>query len=70
MTALFSNRHHAPALCCRGIFAENRFTVFGIPLGEDTMVKRAEGADHDPHLAWELVMGADGICAALEAGVE
>lgn len=34
------------------------------------LVKRAEGADHDPHLAWELVNGADGICAALEEGLD
>lgn len=34
------------------------------------LVKRAEGAEHDPHLAWELVHGADGVCVALEAGVE
>ena len=34
------------------------------------LVKRAEGAEHDPHLAWELVHGADGVCAALEAGID
>ncbi len=34
------------------------------------LVKRAEGSDHDPHLAWELVHGADGVCVALEAGIE
>ena len=33
------------------------------------LVKRAEGAEHDPHLAWELVNGADGVCFALEAEV-
>ena len=34
------------------------------------LMKRAEGSEHDPHLAWELVNGADGVCAALEAGIE
>ncbi|MBB5056029.1 nucleotide-binding universal stress UspA family protein [Granulicella aggregans] len=34
------------------------------------LVKRAEGSEHDPHLAWELVNGADGVCVALEAGIE
>lgn len=36
----------------------------------DELLKRAEGAGDDPHLAWELLMGADGLCAALEAGLE
>jgi hypothetical protein len=50
----------------------NPGTAYGLRLHAMVyeLVKRAEGADHDPHLAWELVMGADGICAALEAGVE
>jgi len=34
------------------------------------LLKRADAAGDDPHLAWELLMGADGLCAALEAGVE
>jgi hypothetical protein len=34
------------------------------------LVKRAEGSEHDPHLAWELVNGADGICVALEFGID
>ncbi len=34
------------------------------------LLKRAEAAEDDPHLAWELVMGADGICFALETGIE
>jgi hypothetical protein len=34
------------------------------------LLKRADGAGDDPHLAWELLMGADGISAALEAGME
>jgi hypothetical protein len=34
------------------------------------LLKRADGASDDPHLAWELLMGADGLCAALEAGME
>lgn len=34
------------------------------------LVKRAEGAGDDPHLAWELLMGAEGLTAALEAGME
>jgi len=34
------------------------------------LLKRADGAGDDPHLAWELLMGADGLCAALEAGLE
>ncbi|WP_348268387.1 hypothetical protein P8936_03970 [Edaphobacter paludis] len=33
------------------------------------LLKRSEGADHDPHLAWELRMAADGLCLALEAGL-
>jgi hypothetical protein len=32
--------------------------------------KRAEGADHDVHLQWELAMAADGLCAAIESGLE
>jgi hypothetical protein len=34
------------------------------------LLKRADGAGDDPHLAWELLMGADGICAALESEME
>ena len=34
------------------------------------LLKRADGAGDDPHLAWELLMGADGISAALEVGIE
>lgn len=34
------------------------------------LLKRAEGSEHDLHLAWELVHGAEGVCAALEAGFE
>lgn len=34
------------------------------------LLKRADGAADDPHLAWELLMGADGLCDALEAGME
>ena len=33
------------------------------------LLKRSEGADHDPHLAWELRMAVEGLCAALEAGL-
>ena len=33
------------------------------------LLKRADGAGDDPHLAWELLMGADGISAALEVGM-
>ena len=31
------------------------------------LVKRADAVGDDPHLAWELLMGAEGICTALEA---
>jgi hypothetical protein len=34
------------------------------------LLKRADGAEDDSHLAWELVMAADALTAALEAGVE
>ena len=34
------------------------------------LLKRADGAGDDPHLAWELLMGADGISVALEHGME
>jgi len=34
------------------------------------LLKRAEAADHDPHLAYELVMAVDGLCLAFEAGLE
>lgn len=33
------------------------------------LLKRSEGADHDPHLAWELRMAVEGLCSALEAGL-
>ena len=34
------------------------------------LLQRAEAADHDPHLAYELVMAVDGLCLAFEAGLE
>lgn len=34
------------------------------------LLVRAEGADHDPHLAYELTMAVDGLAKALEAGLE
>jgi hypothetical protein len=33
------------------------------------LVRRAEGSDHDAHLAFELAMAADALCFALENGV-
>ena len=33
------------------------------------LLRRAEGAAHDPHLEDELTMAAEGICAALEEGI-
>ena len=33
------------------------------------LVRRAEGSDHDAHLAFELVMAADALCFALENGL-
>jgi hypothetical protein len=33
------------------------------------LLKRSEGADQDPHLAWELRMAVEGLCSALEAGL-
>jgi type I site-specific restriction endonuclease len=33
------------------------------------LVRRAEGADHDAHLAFELAMAADALCFALENGL-
>lgn len=33
------------------------------------LLKRSEGADHDPHLAWELRMAVEGLSSALEAGL-
>jgi len=32
------------------------------------LVRRAEGSDHDAHLAFELAMAADALCFALENG--
>ncbi len=34
------------------------------------LLVRAEGADHDPHLAYELTMAVDGLAKALDAGLE
>ena len=33
------------------------------------LVRRAEGSDHDAHLAFELAMAADALCFALESGL-
>jgi hypothetical protein len=33
------------------------------------LVRRAEGSDHDAHLAFELAMAADALCFALENGL-
>ena len=33
------------------------------------LLRRAEGAEHDPHLEYELMMAAEGICLALEEGL-
>jgi hypothetical protein len=33
------------------------------------MLRQAEEADHDPHLAYELAMAADALCFALENGL-
>jgi len=33
------------------------------------LVLRAEGADFDAHLAFELAMAADALCFALENGL-
>jgi hypothetical protein len=33
------------------------------------LVRRAEGSDHDAHLAFELAMAADALCFALENGI-
>ena len=33
------------------------------------LLRRAEGAGHDPHLEYELTMAAEGICVALEEGI-
>jgi len=33
------------------------------------LLKRADAAEEDPHLAWELVTAAEALTAALEAGV-
>jgi len=33
------------------------------------LLRRAEGADHDAHLAFELAMAADALCFALENGL-
>ena len=38
---------------------------FLFPVAEE-LVHQAEEADHDPHLAFELVMAADALCFALE----
>ncbi|NYF81195.1 hypothetical protein [Granulicella arctica] len=38
------------------------------PVAEE-LVRQAEEADHDPHLAFELVMAADALCFALENGL-
>jgi len=38
------------------------------PVAEE-LVLQAEEADHDPHLAFELVMAADALCFALENGI-
>lgn len=34
------------------------------------LLVRAEGADHDPHLAYELTMAVDGLVKALDSGLE
>jgi hypothetical protein len=43
----------------------------GLDLHPVTMelVRRAEGSDHDAHLAFELAMAADALCFALESGL-
>jgi hypothetical protein len=33
------------------------------------LVRRADGSDHDAHLAFELAMAADALCFALENGL-
>jgi hypothetical protein len=38
------------------------------PVAEE-LVRQAEDADHDPHLAFELMMAADALCFALENGL-
>ena len=38
------------------------------PVAEE-LVRQAEDADHDPHMAYELVMAADALCFALENGL-
>ncbi|WP_263383935.1 hypothetical protein [Granulicella arctica] len=38
------------------------------PVAEE-LVRQAEDADHDTHLAFELVMAADALCFALENGL-
>lgn len=34
------------------------------------LLRRAEAADHDVHLAFELAMAAEGLCLALESGLD
>ena len=38
------------------------------PVAEE-LVRQAEDADHDPHMAFELAMAADALCFALENGL-
>jgi hypothetical protein len=33
------------------------------------LLRRADAAEEDPHLAYELTMAADGLCTALEEGL-
>jgi hypothetical protein len=40
--------------------------LFPVAMG---LVRRAEGSDHDAHLAFELAMAADALCFALENGL-
>ena len=40
--------------------------LFPVTVG---LVRRAEGSDHDAHLAFELAMAADALCFALENGL-
>jgi hypothetical protein len=39
-----------------------------LPVAEE-LVRQAQDVEHDPHLAFELVMAADALCFALENGL-